>query len=194
MQEEALEPWVGRITSVLFHYNSLAGYLNLIIPVSIGCMVLAKDFWTRYLGVICFGTASAALYLTQSRGGLVAYGALSLVCIWYLTPKFSTRLGIVLLIVLLVAIAVPSLTQHSERLLNVDEETQLSRIALWEAARLTFLEHPILGTGYGNYRMYNADITGGLLDAHNLYLQYLAEIGIIGSLTFIALMGAFFRM
>src|SRR6266404_6067094 len=75
MQEEALEPWVGRITSILFHYNSLAGYLNLIIPLSIGCMILAKDFWTRYLGFICFGTASAALYLTQSRGGLVAYGA-----------------------------------------------------------------------------------------------------------------------
>src|SRR5215467_1047206 len=39
-QLEDLEPWTGRITSVLNYSNSLAGYLNLILPIALGLILI----------------------------------------------------------------------------------------------------------------------------------------------------------
>src|SRR5258708_32670347 len=65
--------WGGRITSFLFHYNSLAGYLNLVIPFALGSLIVAKHMLARRLAFICATTATAALYFTCSRGGRPAY-------------------------------------------------------------------------------------------------------------------------
>src|SRR5262249_4413566 len=78
LQEEALDEWSGRITSVLFHFNSLAGYLDLVIPFAVGFMMLARTRWLRYLGVLCVSTAGAALLLTGSRGGAIGCGGIGL--------------------------------------------------------------------------------------------------------------------
>ncbi len=42
IQRDTICPWEGRITSLLFQFNSTAGYLNLVIPTAIACAVLAK--------------------------------------------------------------------------------------------------------------------------------------------------------
>jgi O-antigen ligase len=197
LQEDVLEPWAGRITSFMYHFNSLAGYLNLVIPFSIGCMVLAKDHWTRALGLICFGTCTAALFLTQSRGGIIAYGASLFVSIWCLARKPAVRIGILAAISVMVAITAPMLTKYFERLQNVDELTELSRLAIWASAASMFLGHPVLGVGYGTYRIssltYVPEPIGGQLHAHNLYLQLLAETGIVGFLVFFILVGSIVR-
>jgi putative inorganic carbon (HCO3(-)) transporter len=195
LQEDVLEPWAGRITSFLYHFNSLAGYLNLVIPFSMACMVLAKDHWMRLLGMLCFSTGTAALILTQSRGGLIAYGASLVVSIWFLARKPTTRIGILAAIAVMLALAAPTLMKYFERLQNVDELTELSRLAIWASAGVMFLAHPVLGVGYGTYRIsslaYVPEPIGGQLHAHNLYLQLLAETGAVGFLVFFILIGAF---
>src|SRR5262249_32720029 len=87
LQEDALEPWTGRITSLLFHFNSLAGYLNLVLPFALASTVLAKDRALRLLGWACQIAGVAALYFTASRGGLIAYTGMLLVCFLFLAPK-----------------------------------------------------------------------------------------------------------
>jgi O-antigen ligase len=207
LQEDALEPWAGRITSFLFHFNSLAGYLNLVLPFSIGCMVLAGGRWLRILGMLCHTTAFAALFFTGSRGGLLAYGGTLFLSVLCLVPRRAAVLRISLSIVLAMAIVFSLQPHHGgaspsssllDRLLGVEEFTQVSRLALWGAAAAMFLAHPVLGVGYGNYRsLYNDYIPGaapGQLDAHNLYLQFLSETGIVGFLGFFVLIGGFARM
>jgi O-antigen ligase len=200
-QEDALDEWTGRITSFLFHFNSLAGYLNLILPFSLGCMVLAKDEdgWMRYLAIICHSLAGAALYFTGSRGGLIAYAGMLLVATWFLKPRRIVVSRVLLATLLSVAIVL-SLQRESAggRLQEVDEFTSASRVALWGAAGAMFVEHPILGVGYGNYRSLYSDYIPGAapnqLDAHNLYLQFLSETGIIGFAVFFVIIGSFIRM
>jgi O-antigen ligase len=194
LQEDVLEPWVGRITSFMYHFNSLAGYLNLVIPFSIGCMVLAKDHWTRWLGLICFATSTAALFLTQSRGGLLAWGGSIFVSVWCLIQKRTVRVGMLAAIAAMIALTAPMLTKYFERLQSVDELTELSRLAIWACAGTMFLTHPILGVGFGTYRISSLTFVpepiGGQLHAHNLYLQLLAETGIVGFLVFFFVVGS----
>jgi len=55
------------------------------------------------------------------------------------------------------------------------------RIMLWDYALDMFYEKPVLGMGLGSYNIYNyAQGTGQLQFAHNQYLQFLAETGLIG--------------
>lgn len=200
LQEEGLEEWNGRITSLLFHFNSLAGYLNLVLPLSLVCMVVASGRRLGSTGAACHSFALAALYFTGSRGGLIAYAGMVLVSLFFLKPRWFVVSRVLMSAALAVAIVLslqPKATEES-RLKEVDEFTSASRLALWGAAGAMFVQHPVLGVGYGNYRaLYNDYIPGATpnqLDAHNLYLQFLSETGVIGFLAFAILMVGFARI
>lgn len=199
-----LPDWNGRITSFLFHFNSLAGYLNLAIPFAIGYTLLAPRLSMRALGAACLCASVTALYLTGSRGGMIAFLGImafsSLYAIVHLLPR-GRRLSHLLVALVLAAILSYSLTPHQSeqavRLEGVDNFTEITRLALWGSAVLIFFQHPVLGAGYGNFRAlyhkYLPEIEGGQLDTHSIYLQFLAETGIIGFVAFFLLMWAFLR-
>jgi O-antigen ligase len=192
--------WQGRITSFLFHYNSLAGYLNAVIPLALAVTILGNKTGLRRLGFVCLSLACAAVYFTGSRGGLIALGAVLILGVLLIRPRAKT-LAVVLAailvassIVLLVPAEKPQGAQE-ERVQSVDDFTMESRLALWGAAGALFLQHPIAGAGFGTYRFALQEFVPGVsdqIDAHNLYLQTLAETGIIGFLVFFLMLGAFF--
>jgi putative inorganic carbon (hco3(-)) transporter len=79
-----------------------------------------------------------------------------------------------------------------------DDDSQVSgRPLMWTAAVSLFIDHPFLGVGYGNYRFLYADFTFisnavvGMLVAHSIYFQLLAETGLAGFLVFFILLGLF---
>jgi Lipid A core - O-antigen ligase and related enzymes len=68
------------------------------------------------------------------------------------------------------------------------------RPAYWHVAWHEYAAHPWLGSGAGTFGDYwqrhgNQAIAGGALDAHNLYLETLAELGPIGLALLVALLG-----
>lgn len=195
--EAEIPDWNGRIPSFLFHFNALAAYLNLLVPFALGYFLLQKDRGLERLGWISFCTATAALYLTGSRGGLLAYGGILLVAVVYVmlrfrprSPKLTSVLLAIVTAAIIVSVVVPRASdqEQSTRLQEVDDFTELSRLAIWASAATMFIEHPVLGVGYGNYRSLYSDYLTGVeadqLDAHDLYLQILAETGSIGFVLF----------
>lgn len=192
--------WAGRITSLLFHYNSLAGYLNVVIPAALGATLLAKGRGLRYLGFLSLTTALAALYLTGSRGGLIACAGIFLAGLWYFVPRRATILVMISSLLLAAAIAAPLSTEAGFDRPQVGDTEDMSRegrLAIWGAAGLIFLDHPVLGAGYGNFKFLFHSYVPGIeedIDAHNIYLQWLAETGIAGFAVFFFLIAVFARM
>lgn len=192
--KESIVPWDGRINSLLLGYNSLAGYLNLVIPSSIACAFLAKDRLLRFLAIVCSFTGIFALLLTQSRGGIVALASILVLAVWFLVPRLITRVQIVAAGAFACMLLVESLSvlARFHRVFNNSEAA--SRIFIWAAAVALFAAHPVLGVGYGNYRFMYADyafVSGaieGRADAHNIYLQLLAETGVVGFASFFVLL------
>jgi O-antigen ligase len=198
IQKQNIAPWSGRITSILFQFNSLAGYLNLVIPLAIACSVLAKDRVLKFLGMACACVATLALILTQSRGGLAAFAGILVITVWFLVPRLITRIKLIGGGVLACVLFFPLLLNQFGRLQGVlDDPEASSRIYLWAAATSLFTGNPILGIGYGNYRFLFADFAfvpnavEGSVDAHNIFLQLLSETGIIGFVSFLLLLGSF---
>jgi len=199
IQEEALKnpPFSGRITSFISHYNTLAGYLNMIIPFAIYLSVKARNIDGRRLARLCFAFSSIAMVLTQSRGGLLAYVGVIMAAAYLLAPDRRARIrwiGSLLLFCVLAYIAVGLMF---ERLSGVDTYTEVTRLEIWAGAALIFLSRPLVGIGYGNFKTIIANtITvqeGFMLDAHNLYMELLAETGLLGFVTFLTLAATVIR-
>jgi O-antigen ligase len=196
-QEAGIEPWIGRVPSFLFHFNALAGYLNLVLPFALALTVMSPSGALRRLAGTCFALGSLTLVLTQSRGGLVAYGAVVLVAVLYLAKSRKTRFWLLALFPIAAVIAVPIIALYSERAAHFDELTAVSRLVLFGAAFSMFLSSPIIGVGYGNFRELSATMIPGttvLIDSHNLYLQLLSETGIVGLGAFLVIMVGMMRL
>jgi O-antigen ligase len=62
------------------------------------------------------------------------------------------------------------------------------RVPLWNTTLAIFAEHPILGIGAGD--LHASTVLGAV--AHNTYLSILAELGLIGFILFVILVGIVF--
>ncbi|HEY2170113.1 MAG TPA: O-antigen ligase family protein [Candidatus Angelobacter sp.] len=180
--------WEGRITSFLEHYNGLAGYLNLVLPFCLAFAIGGTDPVLRTLSRWCLALAAIALLLTQSRGGLLAFVAILLMHVYFSARDRKTRMRRVALVLIACLVATAVAGFFFQRLGEIDDFTTVSRLAIWGGAFTVFARSPWLGTGFGNLR----GLMGGLLnlpdgwtgDAHNLYLELLAETGLIGFVAF----------
>jgi O-antigen ligase len=85
-----------------------------------------------------------------------------------------------------------------QRLSQIDDYTTVSRLAVWGGAASVFAGSPVTGMGFGNLRAFMGGLVGlpegWVGDAHNLYLELLAETGVLGFLAFAILVVTSLRM
>ena len=142
----------------------------------------------------------AGLYLSKSRGSYIAFSVAVIFVLWvYL--KSVKKFFIVLSALTVISILVLWATDILERFVQIfqAEGTTATRLELWEKAWNLFSKSPVFGIGFGRFNDVRSAVyenlagQGGLLDiflhprfyfdsshAHNSYLQFLAETGIIG--------------
>jgi len=74
---------------------------------------------------------------------------------------------------------------------RIDTSSEM-RLALWESTLAMIGDHPFFGIGWGAYWMvypeYDFYLQGAdvlIVHAHNMYLNYAAEIGVVGAVSFL---------
>jgi O-antigen ligase len=84
------------------------------------------------------------------------------------------------------------LRERIERTLNFDESLVADRTRLATAGWRAFVDSPLIGVGLDNFRYvsthYNVPMVTEQVP-HNLWIQFLAQIGLIGTLSFATLIG-----
>lgn len=182
---------VSRVGAGFGHPNQLGGFLVLLAPFSLAGALLSNR--GRFLHIAALACASLGIYLSFSRGALIA-----LVLIPFFFLRGRRALLIAPMIVLLLAVATPSLVQERFSALTTDESNVSSRLDIWRTAMTIWTEHPVIGVGLGGFPQAYAEApTPGKQflpqtlfkpppHAHNLFLQMLAEQGLAG---LVALLG-----
>ena len=177
-----------RVFSTWENPNILAGYLDIIACMAVGLMT-GLQRGLRILAVLVLAAALACLGMTYARGAclvaavvLAGYGAVR---------DWRVLLGIV--VVGAGALLVDPVL--ADRLLSVFTRIDTSsemRLAFWESTIAMVMDHPFLGIGWGMYFMvypeYDFYLQGApvqIVHAHNMYLNYAAEIGVPGALSFL---------
>jgi O-antigen ligase len=188
-QAENLEPWTGRITSVLNYSNSLAGFLNLILPISLGLLLIPVSRRLRSIAIVTLACCTGALVLTASRGGFASFLAISLLGATYVARQPGSRKWLLIGGVLMAALALILFFGLVRAPWVEEDQSAAMRLLFWGVAVTLFLRSPVVGVGYGNFRdLYSLPgIASGVFDVHNLYLQLLSETGIIGLVSFCSL-------
>lgn len=174
--------------------NHFAGFVELILPLSLVPLVLGRVRRERWLVVGLFAVVPiGALFLSASRGGVVSFGVqlavLAAVLIQRRAPgKQLFAAAIVLLLALLLVswLGVGQLLQRFSTFQAL-EVTVGKRASMRRDTFQIFLQHPFVGTGLGTlqivYPPYESLYDGKLVNhTHNDYLEALAESGALGGL------------
>src|SRR5262249_25115611 len=150
-----------------------------------------RSFWGRLILVGVVAVGSFAIFLTLSRGAIVAL-AVSLLFVGFRTSKWMATVG--LLVVLTSPLWVPQ--QVKDRMMSTQVEVEGTdevalegsaelRVQTWQAVLRVVQDHPIDGVGFTGLGYVLPD-TGEDLgvevkdSAHNTYLRMLGELGIFG--------------
>lgn len=191
---DSFQPWNGRAASFMNHPNSLAAYLNMILPFSLACYVVGKGKW-RKLGGCLVWIGFAVLLSSQSIGGIVAFGSVLVLAIFCFVQNRNRRL---LLLVGICGLALGfyiaretlNPAHAGDSVIGYDAAT---RFVLWSTSLDLFVHSPITGIGWGNFPTFYGSyvniswIAAGIYNVHNIYLQLLSETGILGFVAFLRL-------
>lgn len=200
---------------VLFH-NALADedgfgpFMDL--GVGLCAFLVLKDGKQNYRPIIAGLFSVLGLIASFARGAFLSLCG-TVVFVWLHSPRkiLAGVVGVVVGIFFVVAASVMfGGAKYWEEMASINEslvdKKKEGRHYLAEKAVQLFLLHPILGTGprcYGpalskTISAYEADVnTGYRLDQlyvrvpHNIYLQLLAEQGLVGGCTFLSMIGLF---
>lgn len=145
----------------------------------------------RKKDILLFAIMLIALLLTGKRSDIIfTVGGLYLAYYCFMSNKKKTRLTNTITIIIFVSLAlfivinfIPSLATFINRFESTAEsgDVTLGRTKMWAVAMDCFLENPVLGIGWGRFKYRNLKEW----NAHNIYVQLLAETGIVGFLVYI---------
>ena len=197
------------LSATYVNHNHLAGYLELIIPVTIGMIVNAMKkvyskgaFGSKHMVEVVLLTISLvitmfAFIFAQSRGGWISLGIALFVMNIILIKRKAIKtysLGILVLIIF----GIFSYFYFSEGLVskrigsmidvNQGEASMESRIDIWQGTSKMIRNAPWIGVGIGCFEWgvtrYRPEVLGmaGIRPryAHNEYLQIASETGYFG--------------
>ena len=177
-----------RVASFFPHPNQLAGFVVLFVPLSVGLYSVFESRLAKAACVLLSLLALPAAIVTYSRGVLVALVALVLV----LARSKRAWPAIAAAAVLVVLLAPSTWQDRVADAGRLDRPEIATRLDFWDAALSMFQAHPVLGVGLNSFDVAYVDLdtTGrtflpgsGLAppeSAHNLYLNTLAEQGLVG--------------
>lgn len=164
------ETYKGRIQGVgiFSDPNDLGLALVMVLPYVFLRFFASAKPWQKGLSLLSMLVLMYALYLTQSRGGLMSFGAL-------LMLLFARRMGKVLGYGM-GAVAMLALFVVGPRMstISTEEASAYGRIEAWSTGIDLFEQYPLFGVGFGNFTEYH------FRTAHNSFVLCATELGMFG--------------
>jgi len=187
-----------RWSSTFYWPNPFAGLLLLVVPLMLIRFLNAP----RVRGALAHGLTAilltVAFILTYSRGAWVVLGAIAPLGVILLRPArwrtviarcagFAALAGF--LVFTLTRTVVPGtpdggLAARAASIADSGDYSVQGRLNFWRAGLEIFRDHPLVGTGPGTFgavhAAYQRDVRYYARDAHNVYVQIMAEMGAVG--------------
>ncbi|MBN2357711.1 O-antigen ligase family protein [candidate division KSB1 bacterium] len=194
-----------KLTGTFANPDALAGYITSITPFAFGLYLLSKDQTLKWFAGLFLILIILVLPATMIRNAWISSAAGIL---FILAHAYRTRLSSLFSRKLATSVTVAGgllLTLLAGYALYTFKPDSIQgRFLMWKVSWRMFLDHPILGMGFGRYGMeygyYQAEyfaqhpqndyekwLSGNVNHAHNEYLEVLTELGIPGLLLFLAL-------
>ena len=188
----------SRYTVTGFDPNDVGMMLALGIPVAWYLSITATRALIRWGGRLYLPCSAVAIFLTGSRGALLAMIVALTIIPWTMGRiRWNVRVAAVLVVLASAAFAIEYVPAASwQRLASTRTEIETgtlnNRLTIWRAAFQVFPARAIQGFGPAGFHRAVEPVIGFGIAPHNTFLAILMEEGIIGLLIFLALLIAVF--
>ena len=182
-----IEPRAGSIYGSYVNHNHYAGLIELLLPLA---LVIALDpslrREKRLLLACATVTMAASVFLSQSRGGMIAVIVemvfLGIVWMIHFSPRKSATVFVAFCITTALFLAWVAPRELGSRITDIHDP---ERLLIHRDSIRMFLAHPLLGSGFGTFATvfphYRVFYDGFFIDnAHDDYLELLLETGLLG--------------
>jgi len=190
----------GRASGWFVSANYLSMYLVPILLLGIILVQTGKP-WQRWLTYLTWGLGGVALFFSFSFGGWL--GLVGAMLVWAVLHWHSLRwewIGVVILPV--VAIVNQWNSPRFQTMVNLTARSSVSvRWQVWQTAFLMIKKHWFAGIGLGEFRdqylnyanqLFSPPWETAILHAHNVYLQFWINTGLLGVVGWVWLVVNFF--
>lgn len=188
----------GRVTGGFENPNVFSVYLLTVIPFSLVAIFWERaSYAPRLVSLVCLLAELLCLILTWSRGAWL--GAMLVIFVFFLTFNRKTRrlLAVGFLPMLAASCFLPhNIINRFLSIGNLNESSIRYRLLTWQGVWSMICEHPFgVGLGYEAFsRQYLPHAVKGtetVIHTHQILLQILCELGILGLILFL---GALFMV
>jgi O-antigen ligase len=166
----------------VFNPNALAGTLAMVCPIALITIMRGKTWWWRLWGVVALGILLVGLYLTNSRGGILAVGlGMGIV----LVQQLGWIRGFLLAVLAgtLLIVCGPSRLAQSAAVVSEGgvqaDESSMGRVIAWRHGLEMFEKRPLMGVGFNQFPAHSP------VEAHNSFVQALGEGGFLNALCWV---------
>jgi O-antigen ligase len=182
--------------------NHYAGLMGMLIPLGIGVAFTRRSRERKILFGFLSLIMAVSLFLSLSRGGIISFFAgITVFSLLLLLNRFKTKriwvsLGTFLFVLFLYLLYL-GIDPIIERFYSTDITTE-DRVVIWSGTFKAFKDFYLTGSGLGTFMnvfpVYFPEGIHGLYDhAHNDYLEFILEAGIIGTALLISFFTFFIK-
>lgn len=182
-------------------------YFVFLIPFAIDCLTPLKNLRTfkqtlkdkkQILLFIVTLAIGLSVALSLTRGAWIGVFVATIVIFFTLNWRWGlSALAIGLIAALILYATSDTFQTRVNQAINPSQSYDNERINLWQANWAIFLDHPVVGIGHGEYKKYLPiyfEKLGIPADhfqshAHNQYLQFLSNTGLLGLLFYLIFIG-----
>jgi len=175
--------------------NGLAAFEAMVASFLLGLFAFTKKIYVKLGILLVVATCWYSLLFSFSRGGylgllvgLITAGLLK--SRWLLVVVVVLVVGWQTLLPVAVQERIRMTTEDAQEGQQFDSSSQ-QRLELWSDAMDLFKRNPITGAGYDTYSYLGR--VGSFRDTHNYYIKVLAEMGVVGLILFLVLLGKLLR-
>jgi O-antigen ligase len=200
-EELAGEPLL-RINSTFVDPNIFARYLVLGVAANFILYIHSVNRVGKVLCLIALPLLIGQIAMTASRAGVLTLAVIIVLALVFLPNKKAPlfALGVSVLGGVIVALRSPEMTTRFVALFHNVEASNPVRSYLWKAGLAIWQDNPIFGTGLGTFQtvflrdyVYLRTVSDGATKSHTTLLTIASELGIMGIIALLLLMGAMIR-
>lgn len=215
----SVNPPTLRLFSVFPDSHSFAMFNILLLPISLALFLYYKENRRlNILLKIMIALSFFGIVMSGSRGAWLSIVPVFIVAIYFYLRKIDESLikkslqTLTLFIIFFVlSIGYPpvlytfqswqtgdsasstfSFFERAKSISDLDEASNKGRLEIWRASLRSIVAQPLLGVGLGNYVVVLDEKVSAAkkgASAHNLYLDFASEIGIVGALFLVGIFG-----
>lgn len=182
------------VSSLVGDPNELAGILLALLPFLMALVTCTKNVFARLLLIV---SGLMTLYVLGLTGARIVFLALFPMSIYYILRSKRRFLSLAIAVIIGIGLWSSLPLMYRDRYLTVrsyaeggqlDASNEL-RLEIWTAGWRMFQDHPIIGVGAGQFATafgtkYSGKMHGAWMQPHNLYLQVVCELGLVGLFVF----------